>query len=104
MDESDIYVIWTNGEGQNVYADKNNNLSSVEFFGSDEAAIKALESLRGCKDCIDCYKCVHCFNGVELVDCVDCIRCFWSSHCDTCLRCKNIHNRSKLYKVDLSHR
>ena len=34
--------------------DNNGNKCSVEFFGSEEAAQKALDSLKNCDNCINC--------------------------------------------------
>ena len=40
--------------------DSNGNRCSVEYFGSREAAQKALDSLKGCSDCSDCSGCSYC--------------------------------------------
>lgn len=40
--------------------DSNNNRCSVEYFGSQQAAQKALDSLRNCRDCTNCSRCSGC--------------------------------------------
>lgn len=55
--------------------DDNGNKCSVEYFGSEEAAQKALDSLVECKNCINCSDCSDC------ADCTVCSRC---SDCSDC--------------------
>lgn len=40
--------------------DENGNRASIEYFGSREAAQKALDSLVNCKNCDDCVDCEDC--------------------------------------------
>ena len=40
--------------------DSNGNKCSVEYFGSEEAAQKALDSLKSCRDCVNCSGCSRC--------------------------------------------
>ena len=49
--------------------DKDGNKCSVEYWGSKEAAQKALDSLKNCKNCTNCSRCSDCS------DCSDCSRC-----------------------------
>jgi hypothetical protein len=37
--------------------DSNNNRASIERWGSEEGARKALATLSRCSDCYDCYDC-----------------------------------------------
>ena len=46
--------------------DANNNRCSIDYWGSREAAQKALDSLKNCSGCSDCYRCS---------DCSDCSGC-----------------------------
>lgn len=83
-----------------VFYDTNDNSASIEYFGSDEEAIKALDSLvdcYGCTNCYDCYGCVDCTN------CSDCCYCRNRSDCsDYCYnkitpakpsKIKNLHQK-----------
>lgn len=40
--------------------DDNGNKCSIEYFGSEEAAQKALDSLKNCKNCTNCSRCSDC--------------------------------------------
>ena len=40
--------------------DVNGNKCSVEYFGSEEAAQKALDSLKDCRNCTNCSGCSGC--------------------------------------------
>ncbi len=50
-----------------VLIDERNNRASIEYFGSEEAARKALESCSDCSDCSDCYFCYRCSDCIEHV-------------------------------------
>ena len=73
--------------------DANGNRCSVEYFGSREAAQKALDSLKNCSDCSDCFDCSGCsdcsgcFGCSDCSDCSDCSRCSRCSDCSGCSRC-----------------
>ena len=58
--------------------DANGNRCSVEYFGSREAAQKALDGLVGCKNCTNCS------------DCSDCSLCSGCSRCSGCSGCSNV--------------
>ena len=45
---------------KNWVKDANGNRCSVEYFGSETAAQKALDSLIDCSDCSDCSRCSRC--------------------------------------------
>lgn len=64
-------------------SDSNGNRCSVERWGSEEAARRALESLKGCSDCSNCSNCSNCST---------CSRC---SNCSNCSRCSDLED-SKL--------
>lgn len=53
--------------------DANGNKSSVTYFGTQEAAQKALDSLIGCKNCVNCSGCSRCSycSGCSNVACGD---------------------------------
>src|SRR6266404_4841468 len=55
--------------------DKNGNKCSVEYFGSAEAARKALDSLRNCSNCSNCSDCSDCSDCSNCSNCSDCSRC-----------------------------
>lgn len=40
--------------------DKNGNKCSIEYFGTREAAQKALDSLKSCENCTNCSGCSRC--------------------------------------------
>jgi len=42
-----------------LYDDKGNKCS-IEYFGTNEAAQKALDSLEHCKNCVNCSVCSGC--------------------------------------------
>ena len=46
--------------------DANGNKCSTEFYGSEEAAQKALDSLRDCRDCTNCSGCSGCSHVAKL--------------------------------------
>ena len=64
--------------------DDNGNKCSVEYFGSEEAAQKALDSLKGCDNCTNCSRCSRCS---RCSGCSDCSRC---SDCSGCSGCSNV--------------
>ena len=63
--------------------DANNNRCSVEYWGSKEAAQRALDSLKDCSGCSECSECSDCF---RCSDCSRCSRCFECSRCLCCFR------------------
>src|SRR6266542_829900 len=52
--------------------DTHNNRCSVEYWGSTEAAQKALNSLQDCSGCSDCSRCSGCLRCLGCVDCSNC--------------------------------
>jgi hypothetical protein len=58
--------------------DQRGNKASVEYFGDEASARKALESLKNCDDCINCS------------DCSDCSDCSVCSGCSDCSDCSNV--------------
>lgn len=62
--------------------DDRGNKASVEYFGSREAAQKALDSLENCDNCINCSRCS---------DCSDCSRCSRCSHVASLANKKDLH-------------
>jgi len=69
--------------GVTWFIDENDNYCSVEYFGNERRAIKALESLIDCKNCENCVSCENCEN---CEDCEDCVSC---KNCKNCVLCKN---------------
>lgn len=69
--------------------DANGNRCSVEYFGSQDAAQKALDSLRVCKGCVNCSDCSYCF---DCSDCSYCSRCSSCSDCSGCSSCSDLEN------------
>ena len=73
--------------------DDKGNKSSVEYFGSEELAKKALDSLvdcencTNCSDCFDCSDCSDCFRCSFCSDCFRCCDCFFCSGCSRCSDC-----------------
>src|SRR3990167_3230588 len=67
-------------------SDENGNKCSVQYFGSQEAAQKALDSLKNCKNCINCSGCSRC-SGCSY--CSGCSRCSGCSDCSYCSRCSD---------------
>ena len=63
---------------------KDGNKCSVEWFGSEEAAYKALASLKNCENCTNCSGCLRCSGCSDCLRCLDCSGC---SHCSGCSRC-----------------
>src|SRR5258708_5771105 len=61
--------------------DGSGNKCSVEYFGSEEAAQKALDSLKLCENCTDCSRCSRCSR------CSGCSGCSGCSDCSDCWRC-----------------
>lgn len=66
-----------------AYYDNNGNSASVEYFGGDEEAIKALDSLVDCYNCYNCSNCLHCYN------CYNCIDCSYSHYCSNRTDCSD---------------
>ena len=60
-------------DGKHWVVDANNNRCSVEYFGSQKAAQKALDSLIRCSGCSNCIRCF---------DCRKCSGCYDCSYCN----------------------
>ena len=58
----------------NWIEDQNGNRCSVEYFGTEEAAQKALDSLKECENCSDCSDCSGCS---RCSGCSDCSNVAW---------------------------
>ncbi len=67
-------------------SDSRGNKCSVQYFGSREAAQKALDSLVDCDNCTNCSRCARC------ADCSRCWVCERCSRCASCSGCSNIAN------------
>src|SRR5690348_5739922 len=67
--------------------DANGNKCSVEYFGSEEAARRALESLKECYNCTNCSHCSRCSRCWRCSGCSRCSRCSRCSYCSYCSRC-----------------
>jgi hypothetical protein len=83
-------------------SDENNNRCSVEYFGSEENAKKALATLTNCSDCSDCsrcYRCSNCSRCYDCSDCSDCSRCYRCSDCSDCSRCYECSRCSRCYDL-----
>lgn len=70
--------------------DANGNKCSVEYFGSAEAAQKALDSLVNCKNCINCSGCS---------DCSGCSGCSGCSDCSDCSHVAFLYNKENVQAV-----
>jgi hypothetical protein len=73
------------------------NKCSVEYFGSAEAAQKALDSLIKCKDCINCYSCYSCDSCKSCKSCYSCDSC---KSCDSCYSCDSCKSCDSCYSCD----
>jgi hypothetical protein len=80
--------------------DDNGNRCSVEYFGSVEAAQKALDSLVNCRRCTNCKNCEDCQGCTNCTMCTSCWNCLGCSGCDYCSGCWECF--SCLYCVDCS--
>ena len=67
--------------------DADGNRCSTGYFGSREAAQKALDSLENCKNCTNCSGCSDCSGCSGCSDCSGCSRC---SRCSDCSRCSGV--------------
>jgi hypothetical protein len=65
-------------------SDAKGNRCSVERWGSEAEARKALESLKDCSDCSECSDCSDCS------DCSRCSECSGCSGCSGCSRCSDL--------------
>ena len=61
--------------------DANGNKCSVEYWGSQEAAQRALDSLKDCHNCINCSDCSECYRCSVCSGCSGCSRCYRCSRC-----------------------
>ena len=84
-------VPWTNKDidtnkymKQIWFNDDKGNSSSVEYWGSETRACKALESLTDCYGCINCDNCSSCGNCIACHNCTNCHACFECHHCSDC--------------------
>jgi hypothetical protein len=67
--------------------DAHGNRCSVEYWGSKEAAQKALDSLINCKSCVNCSYCEACLRCSESFVCTYCARCKGCTYCLDCEHC-----------------
>ena len=74
--------------------DERNNRASVDRWGSEELAIRALESCDGCSDCLDCSGCSRCSDCSDCSDCSGCSGCSRCSGCSDCSDCSDCSNCS----------
>ena len=83
--------------------DDNGNKVSIEYFGTKEAAQKALDSLVNCTNCTNCKNCTRCsgcsgcsgcLRCSDCSDCLDCSDCSCCSGCSDCLDCSVFPGRS----------
>lgn len=63
--------------------DTNGNQASIEYWGSEAAAIEVLKTVKNCRQCWNCCNCEWCDH------CVECHRCFG---CAACINCKDTMN------------
>jgi hypothetical protein len=83
----------TDANGVEWISDENDNKNSVTYWGSKEAAEKALDSLvdcRYCRDCSDCRSCSYCSSCSDCSycsSCSDCSSCRSCSYCSSCSDC-----------------
>lgn len=66
------------------FNDDQGNYSSVEYWGSETRACKALESLTDCYGCTNCDNCSDCGNCIACHNCSNCLSCFECQHCSDC--------------------
>lgn len=71
--------------------DDKGNKCSVEYFGSKEAAQKALDSLENCTNCTNCQ------------DCKNCRYCSYCSYCSFKEETKGIEKRVEIPKIENIH-
>jgi hypothetical protein len=69
--------------------DAKGNRCSVEYFGSKEAAQKALDSLKDCKNCTNCSGCSRCSYCSRCSGCSGCSGCSDCSRCSDCSYCSD---------------
>jgi len=74
-------------------SDDRGNKASIEYFGSQEAAQKALDSLDNCDNCTNCSRCSDCSDCSRCSVCSGCSRC---SGCSDCSRIAWLYNRENL--------
>ena len=68
----------------------NGNRASIERWGDEAGARRALASLEncsGCSDCSDCYGCYDCSGCSRCYDCYGCSGCSGCSRCYDCSGC-----------------
>ena len=70
--------------------DANGNKCSVEYFGTNKAAQKALDSLEECGNCTNCYGCSECSGCSRCSGCSGCSRCSRCSECSGCSDCSRL--------------
>ena len=79
--------------------DANGNRNSITYWGSREAAQRALDSLIDCRDCTNCSDCSDCSGCSRCSDCSgcsDCSRCSGCSDCSGCSHIARLHDRTGL--------
>ena len=71
-------------DGKHWVVDDDNNRCSVEEWGSQEDAERALETLIGCSNCTECSICRYC------TGCKNCHRCDTCINCSSCWNCHDM--------------
>lgn len=77
--------------------DENNNVATIAYWGSEEAARASLATLKNCKDCINCSDCSDCSGCSRCYDCSGCSRCYLCSYCSYCSGCSDCSDCSRCY-------
>jgi hypothetical protein len=81
---------WYTENGTEWVKDEHGNRCSVRYWGSKEAAERALDSLKDCRECVncsDCSRCSGCSYCSRCSGCSDCSRCSGCSYCSRCSGC-----------------
>lgn len=76
------------------------NSASIDVFGSQAGAEKALESLRNCVGCTDCVECEGCRNCVQCGRCRDCVGCKACVQCVQCIGCTSCEGMRGVHGFD----
>ena len=80
--------------------DADGNRASIEWFGSKEAAQRALDSLMGCRNTTNCSGCSGCSGCSRCSRCSDCSGCSGCSRCSGCSGCSHVALVSERKDVD----
>jgi hypothetical protein len=65
-------------------SDSNGNRASIERWGDEAGARRALASLENCSYCNDCSGCADCSYCNDCSGCADCSYCSYCSDCAGC--------------------